>query len=301
MWRDQDISPGKCQTQSVQLFSHRSVTVTPRRALLTSSANQRPVFAGLTNQNPALWHREASFEPGTVTRVMNCAAKMSRDSFMRLGARALYYLLSIWHLTGSLMFHWSWLTLIEPEHNQTKASLLSGNQRELEREFNGRGISVADIPKPVISNSFPFYVGPAMKINMSRIAGEWRMWLRHLAPLKARSSISLYPRSSLSPGSPLYIPGNWDLYKMRRMVPLKMFDSPSLKSRTTITRGWDGAKRFLGFSLIFWYLSYIRETGGEWLGKFDWIQIQVLIEMIPHLPGPSRFFVPCYIYKSISL
>ena len=123
------------------------------------------------------------------------------------------------------------MTLIEA-HNQTKASLMSGNQRELEK-FNGRGMAQA---KPVISNSFPFYVGPAMKINMTRIAGEWRMWLRHLAPLKARAPL-VSPRSSLSPDSPLYIPGNWDLYKMRRMVPLKMFDSPSLKSRTTITRG----------------------------------------------------------------
>lgn len=104
-----------------------------------------------------------------------------------------------------------------------------------------------------------------MKINMSRIAGEWRMWLRHLAPLKARSSISLYPRSSLSPGSPLYIPGNWDLYKMRRMVPLKMFDSRhSSPARQSHGAGM-GQK---GSSGSHWFsdISHIleRRAGSDW-------------------------------------
>ena len=76
------------------------------------------------------------------------------------------------------------------------------------------------------------------------------------------------------------------------MVPLKNVWFPVTQvphdNRTGLGRG----KKVPRVLIEFFDISHIERRGREWLGKFDWIQIQVLIEMIPHLPVRVGFLFP---------
>ena len=131
MWRDQDISPGE-MSDPVTL-ALRSIIFTQKCDCDTRagshliSQSQSSIWA-VDQWERGVWttlgHRDkmrrteeltlaASFESPGLSLVMNYAAKMCRVSFMREAPAQLrvsvplcpgYYLLSIWHLTGSLWF-----------------------------------------------------------------------------------------------------------------------------------------------------------------------------------------------------
>ena len=216
---------GKCQTQSHSLGSiifTQKCDCDTRAGSHLSSQSQFSIWA--VNQwewgvwtTP--WHRDkmrrteeltlaASFESPGLSLVMNYAAKMCRVSFMREAPAQLrvsvplcpgYYLLSIWHLTGSLWFLLILTDVNRGEQSNKSPAVGCGKFKESRRNsLERRGCCDVQSRHPWSSKAgyfslfpFPFYVGPAMKINMSRIAGEWRIGLRHLAPLKARVPLDL--------------------------------------------------------------------------------------------------------------
>lgn len=141
MWRDQRTSAGNVRPSRFNYF-HTDVWLWHPGELISQSeagiwrldqSEAGSVTPWQTEENWEAHTRSILWAPG-VTRVMNCAAKMSRVSFMLCAARGIICCqFDIW-LDRCVMSHWSWLTLIEA-HNQTKASLMSGNQRELEHSM----------------------------------------------------------------------------------------------------------------------------------------------------------------------
>ena len=228
MWRDQDISPAQGDmSDPVTLarfnYFHTEVWLWHPGPALTSSANHRPAFELWTNENEACGqlcdtvtkcgelrssHSQHPLSLVILSLVMNYAAKMCRVSFMREAPAQLrvsaplspgYYLPSIWHLTGSLWFLLILTDVNRGEQSNKSPAVGCGKLKESRRNsLERRGCCDVQSRHPWSCKAgyfslfpFPFYVGPAMKINMSRIAGEWRIGLRHLAPLKARVPLDL--------------------------------------------------------------------------------------------------------------
>ena len=267
---------GKCQTHSVQLFSHRSVIVTPRAAL-TSPANQRPAHRRLTNESAArrqLWHRDklrrteeltlASFAPVTVTCDELCHKKCpGSHSCMRPAPQwSILSLVFAVNLTFDWSSYWSWLTLIEA-NNQTRAILpslsrgplsVSGNQREAGMEWSGCCVSCWSWAG--YFNSFHFMSSPPWKSIWAelQVNGEW---LQHLAPLKARRSISPLPAYHWAAlHSPASHSGETRCLKCRNWSHIKMFyftsPGPARQSH--------GGKKVSRFTLNF----LIRAAGSDY-------------------------------------